>query len=120
MATSLVRRVGMNRTAGRKDATRQRGGIHHEGTRSVDGAARYSSSAQGSRMFTGDRPSTVTRITDGGVTSQGPVRPRLHTKYAGTPVATIPRPIKACTGRATIVFPTIAAAAAMNSAGVTG
>src|SRR6266571_1613605 len=44
----------------------------------------------------------------------------LHTKYAGTPVATIPRPIKACTGRATIVFPTIAAAAAMNSAGVTG
>ena len=45
---------------------------------------------------------------------------RFHTKYAGTPVATIPRPIKACTGRATIVFPTIAAAAVMNSAGVTG
>src|SRR6266480_6641766 len=75
---------------------------------------------KGRACYTGDRPSTVTRITDGGVTSQGPVRPRLHTKYTGTPVATMLRPIRAWTGRATMVFPTIAAAAAMNSAGVTG
>src|SRR5207244_6515680 len=45
---------------------------------------------------------------------------RRHAKYTGTPVATIPRPISACTGRATTVFNTIAVAAAMNSAGVTG
>ena len=44
----------------------------------------------------------------------------VHTKYAGNPLATMPSPISACTGRATTVFRTIATAAAMNSAGVTG
>lgn len=44
----------------------------------------------------------------------------LQMKYVGTPVATIPSPIKACTGRATTVFRTMATAATMNRAGVTG
>src|SRR2546429_5734051 len=53
---------------------------------------------------------------------EGAVRRRhhFHAQYAGTPVATIPSPINACTGRATTVFTTIATAAATNNAGVMG
>src|SRR5438046_5013634 len=63
-------------------------------------------------------------------TARADAEPRVHSRtrrrshvqvtYAGTPVATIPRPISPCTGRATMVLMTIPAAAAMNSAGVTG
>src|SRR5882762_2176829 len=64
----------------------------------------------------GEAPRETRGISGGSGEGGRALRPKVfygfglyfHTKYAGTPVATIPRPIRACTGRATIVFPTIA------------
>src|SRR5436189_129434 len=70
--------------------------------------------------FTGRRRAALKDSLRSRVHSRPRRRRHVQVKYTGAPVATMPRPIRACTGRATIVFPTIAAAAAMNSAGVTG
>src|SRR2546426_8243454 len=109
-------------------------------TRGISGGSREGGRARGPEAVEmdvvqpgvpdGSRGSAVPLKRPGQARLRADAEPRVHSRprrrrhiqvtYAGTPVATMPSPINACTGRAHTVFSTIATAAVMNSAGVTG
>ena len=80
----------------------------------------FQTGVQGHASMSANNVGTARADAEPRVHSRPRRRRHVQVKYAGTPVATIASPINACTGRAHTVFSTIATAAVMNSAGVTG